>query len=175
MVIDDASSQKPIIQIKRLDLRAFRESDWAEVHEYGSDPLVVRFMNWGPNTEEETRNFIQKSIGYEAENPRMRYSLAIVVREQNRLVGGCGLYLSSIDSRIGWIGYCLNRQFWGQGYATETARSLLEFGFNNVNLHRNICLLRPRKRCFRSRYGKNWDEVRGTFQRECFFQGEMAR
>jgi RimJ/RimL family protein N-acetyltransferase len=107
-----------------------------EVHEYASDPKVVRFMSWGPNTEEQTRNFIQKSIDYQKEKPRVNYSLAVVIRDQNRLIGGCGIYESSIQSREGWIGYCLNRQFWGQGYATEAARSLLEFGFTRLNLHR---------------------------------------
>ncbi|XHH07774.1 MAG: GNAT family N-acetyltransferase [Candidatus Bathyarchaeia archaeon] len=143
MVIANGSSQKPIVQTKRLDLRDFEESDWVAVHEYGSNPHVVRYMDWGPNTEEETHRFIQKSIGYQAESPRIHYPLAIVIREQNRLIGGCGVYVSNIESRIGWIGYCLNQQFWGQGYATETARSLLEFGFNNVNLHRIFAFCDP--------------------------------
>jgi RimJ/RimL family protein N-acetyltransferase len=136
-------TQKCIVQIARLVLREFEAADWVAVHEYGSDPQVVRFMDWGPNTEEETLRFIQKSIGYQMEKPRIHYSLAVVVRDKSRLIGGCGVYVSNIDSREGWIGYCLNRQFWGQGYATETARALLEFGFNNLNLHRIFATCDP--------------------------------
>jgi RimJ/RimL family protein N-acetyltransferase len=132
-----------VIQTLRLELRDFQEADWTEVHEYGSDTQVAHFMNWGPNTEEETHRFIEKSVGYQKEKPRINYSLAIVVRDLNRLIGGCGLYISNIESREGWIGYCLNRQFWGQGYATETARALVEFGFNTLNLHRIFATCEP--------------------------------
>ncbi|MCW4018275.1 MAG: GNAT family N-acetyltransferase [Candidatus Bathyarchaeota archaeon] len=135
--------QKPIIQTSRLELRDFREVDLVEVHEYASDPQVARFMNWGPNTEEEPRGFIQKSIAYQKEKPRVNYPLAVVVREGNKLIGGCGVYESNIKSRVGWIGYCLNRQFWGHGYATETAIALLGFGFTHLNLHRIFATCDP--------------------------------
>ena len=120
----------------RLKLREFQKADWREVHEYASDPQVVRFMSWGPNTEDETRMFIQRSNAYQKEKPRVKYSLAVLIRDGNRLIGGCGIYESNVESREGWIGYCLNRQFWGQGYVTEAARALLKFGFTHLNLHR---------------------------------------
>jgi RimJ/RimL family protein N-acetyltransferase len=132
-----------IAQTVRLELREFQKADWKETHEYASDPQVVHFMSWGPNTEEETRAFIERSIAYQKEKPRVKYSLAIVIRDGNRLIGGCGLYESNFESREGWIGYCLNRQFWGQGYATEAARALLKFGFTDFNLHRIFATCDP--------------------------------
>jgi RimJ/RimL family protein N-acetyltransferase len=66
-----------------------------------------------------------------------------VIRDKNRLIGGCGIYESNVESREGWIGYCLNRQFWSQGYATETAQALLEFGFTHLNLHRIFAICDP--------------------------------
>ena len=136
---------KPLViaQTERLLLREFQRTDWIEVHEYASDPQVVRFMSWGPNTEEETRGFIRRSIAYQKMKPPAKYSLAIVIREGNRLVGGCGAYESNVESHEGWIGYCLNRQFCGQGYATETARALLGFGFTRFNLHRIFATCDP--------------------------------
>ena len=67
-----------IIQTKRLVLRDFNEDDWEAVHEYASDPEVVRYMEWGPNTEEETRNFIKRAISHQNEKPRRNFTLAIV-------------------------------------------------------------------------------------------------
>lgn len=132
-----------VFRTERLVLRDFEETDWEAVHAYASDPEVVRYMNWGPNTEEETKNFIQRAITHQKEQPRRTYTLAMVLKADGRLVGGCGIEVSNPDNREGWIGYCLNRNFWGQGYATETAKVLLEFGFNHLNLHRVFATCEP--------------------------------
>jgi ribosomal-protein-alanine N-acetyltransferase len=68
--------------------------------------------------------------------PRNNYTLAIVVRNENKLIGGCSIDVSNPVNREGWIGYCLNRRFWGKGYATETAGALVDFGFDKLGLHR---------------------------------------
>lgn len=125
-----------VIRTKRLILRDFNETDWQAVHGYASDPEVVRYMDWGPNTEEETKVFIRRSISHQKEKPRRNYTLAIILKAEDRLIGSCGLHVANPDNREGWLGYCLNRHFWGQGYATETAKALLRFGFQQLGLHR---------------------------------------
>jgi ribosomal-protein-alanine N-acetyltransferase len=59
------------------------------------------------------------------------------------LIGACGIYVSNPDGQEGWIGYVFNRNFWGRGYATETAKALLKFGFNQLNLHRIFATCDP--------------------------------
>jgi ribosomal-protein-alanine N-acetyltransferase len=124
------------IRTNRLLLRALQEDDWRAVHRYASDPEVVRYENWGPNTEDETRSFIQRSVSGRKEVPRRDYSLAILLETESELIGSCGIYLTDSGNREGHIGYTLNRKFWRQGYGTETAKALLEFGFGELNLHR---------------------------------------
>ena len=46
--------------------------------------------------------------------------------------------MSDPENRSGWIGYCLNRSFWNQGFATEAAGMLVKFGFAELDLHRII-------------------------------------
>lgn len=132
-----------VIRTKRLVLRDFEEADWEAVHEYASDPEVVRYLAWGPNTEEESKSFIQRALAHQDEKPRRNFTLAIVLKENNILIGGCGIYVSDPDNREGYIGYVLNRYFWGHGYATETAQALLEFGFNQLKLHRIFATCDP--------------------------------
>ena len=127
----------------RLVLREFDELDWQKVHEYASDPEVVRYMEWGPNTQEETRNFIQRAIAYQQEQPRRNYEFAVVLKTGDLLIGSCGIHVSNPDTREGCIGYCFNRHFWGHGYASEAARALLAFGFNRLNLHRIFATCDP--------------------------------
>ncbi len=35
-----------------------------------------------------------------------------------------------------WRGYCFARPAWGQGFATEAARLILDFGFETLGIHR---------------------------------------
>jgi RimJ/RimL family protein N-acetyltransferase len=126
---------RPILTT-RLELREFRQSDWKAVQGYASDSEVVRYMEWGPNTEKDSQDFIKRSIAYKRERPRKNFDLAVVLRRDGTLIGGCGIYLTDPANREGYIGYVFNRKFWGRGYATETARALVEFGFHKLNLHR---------------------------------------
>ncbi len=132
-----------IVRTDRLVLRDLEEMDWRAVHSYASDSEVVRYMDWGPNTEGETKKFIQRAIKGQREQPRKSYELAIVFKEDGGLIGGCGIHLSDPNNREGWIGYCLSRHFWRRGYATEAAGALLRFGFDQLNLHRIFALCDP--------------------------------
>lgn len=132
-----------IINTERLVLREFNEVDWRAVHRYASDPEVVRYMDWGPNTEEETRAFVSRALTHQKEKPRRKYTLAIALKEEPELIGSCDLDVANLENKEGWIGYCLNRQFWGKGYTTETAEALLEFGFQRLGLHRIFATVDP--------------------------------
>jgi ribosomal-protein-alanine N-acetyltransferase len=132
-----------VIHTKRLILREFDETDWQTVQSYASDPEVVHYMDWGPNTQEETKAFISRSISYQKEKPRRKYTLAITLKEENKLIGSCDICVVSSENKEGWIGYCLNRQLWRKGYATETAKALLGFGFQGLGLHRIFATVDP--------------------------------
>ena len=51
--------------------------------------------------------------------------------------------MTSPHNREAFIGYCLSRDSWGQGYATETAKGLLSFGFSQLRLHRIFATCDP--------------------------------
>jgi RimJ/RimL family protein N-acetyltransferase len=125
-----------VISTKRLILRDFVEEDWKSVHDYSSNLDVVRYVDWGPNTEEESKAFIQKALANQKESPRKNFTLAIVFKTTNTILGGCGIYVVNPPNNEGYLGYVLNCNFWGQGYATETAQALLTFGFTQLKLHR---------------------------------------
>lgn len=131
------------IRTERLLLRDLKEDDWQAVHDYASDPEVVRYMGWGPNSKRETKSFVDRALAALRDCPRRDYTLGIVVVASNRLIGGCGIHVSSPENREGWLGYCLNRHFWRRGYATETARGLTEFGFKDLGLHRIFATCDP--------------------------------
>ena len=119
---------------ERLVLREFVRDDFDEVHRYASDPEVVKFMPWGPNTRAETRRFIERNIQAQVVKPRTSYELAITIDDE--LIGGCGLTIHSFSNKNAEIGYCLRRDMWGMGIATEAAGLLIRFGFGELGMHR---------------------------------------
>jgi RimJ/RimL family protein N-acetyltransferase len=131
------------LRLPRLRLREWREDDWPQAHEYASDPEVVRYMDWGPNIEEETRAFIRGAVEARQASPRMHYDLAVALAGSDRVIGGCRLWIESTEHRDASIGYSLARAHWGQGYASELARGLLAFGFETLGLHRIWAIVEP--------------------------------
>jgi len=128
-------------ETKRLIIREFRLEDLVDVHHYSSDPQVTKYMVWGPNTEEETRQFINIAVEQQRQMIRQDFEFAVVLQGTGELIGGCGLHISG--SRQGEIGYCFNHLYWGQGYATEAAGAMLSFGFQQLGLHRIYATCRP--------------------------------
>jgi RimJ/RimL family protein N-acetyltransferase len=121
------------INTKRLMLREITQEDFQGVHEYASDPETVKYMPFGPNTEEETREFIRRNMKQQ-EDPRTEYGFGIILKEEDRFIGACGIHgVTEIQASIGYI---LNRRFWGKGYATEAAKGLVNFIFSELGVHR---------------------------------------
>ena len=111
----------------RLLLRELTETDRDAVHRYAGDPAVTRFMDWGPNRLADTIAFLAEAGGAANALPRVSYSLAVVVRASDELVGAVHLGEVSSAHRRGEMGYVLAAAQWGKGYATEAAAAMLHF------------------------------------------------
>jgi ribosomal-protein-alanine N-acetyltransferase len=120
----------------RLVLRELDANDAPEIQGYAGNVEVVRHLDWGPNSPEDTAQFLATVSVARGAAPRMAYHLAIVLKTGGRLIGGCRIEIRSPAHRSGDLGYVLARHAWGQGYATEATRALLEFGFERLALHR---------------------------------------
>ena len=120
----------------RLLLRDFVEEDWPAAHAYRSDPEVARFMlTHQTERPEQTRAWIDTVIRESRQQPRRRYTLAVVLQADGRVIGEISIGPSATDfpaeGEIGF-GYMLHRDAWGQGYASEAARGIVAFGFETL-------------------------------------------
>ena len=92
-------------------------------------------MIWGPNSEEDTIEFLDDCISNIDKNPRTQYDFAITLKENGKVIGGCGIYLNDglYEGMLGWI---LLKDYWKQGYMTEAGKELVRFAFEDLKLHR---------------------------------------
>jgi RimJ/RimL family protein N-acetyltransferase len=122
------------IETPRLILREFKSEDWERVHLYASQADFSMYEGWGPNSEEDTKKFIADAIGYAQFKPRFKFEFAICLKENGFLIGGGGIRRAAQESQIADIGWGINPDFQNQGYATELARALIKFGFEQLGL-----------------------------------------
>ena len=131
------------IETERLILREIEEDDWESVHRYAREPAVGRFLIWGPNTEQQTKNHVRDLQAFRLEDPRKRAVLGIVIKDSGEFIGGVGLTRLSADASEAEVGYSLHPDHWGRGYATEAARAMIGLGFGEWRLHRVIARCDP--------------------------------
>ena len=124
-----------MLDTPRLLLRDLTDDDFEAVHAYSSDPEVVRYMTWGPNTEQDTLDFIASARSTARADPRRDFELAAVTRGEGRLIGCVGLHVRD-DETAAMLGYCFGREAWGHGYATEAGFAMLGLAFDVLLLHR---------------------------------------
>lgn len=103
--------------------------------EYQSTPGFARFNGWERRSEADARTFITRFIDWQHERPRSRYQLAIQLRSEDKMIGNCGIR-STRDLIDGEMGFELDQDYWGLGYATEAANAMLDFAFSKLRLRR---------------------------------------
>lgn len=122
------------LETQRLFLRDYLEPDWETVHEYGAVPEFSKYEMWGPNSIEDTKNFITDSISKSKKDPRYQFELAVCIKDTNLQIGGCGIRRETESSHVANLGWAINPKFQNKGYATEAACALIGFGFKELKL-----------------------------------------
>lgn len=124
------------LETPRVVLREYSIDDVEDCELYTRDPEVCRYMIWGPNGPGETQAFLEQAVRDRRANERKVYEFALVNRRDGRVAGGVGTRITNLEQREGDIGYVLRRDLWGRGIATEAARTVLDFAFDVLGLHR---------------------------------------
>src|SRR5262245_23516852 len=118
---------------ERLVLREFVESDWEAMLAYENNPLYLRYYEWDKRTKEGAQEFIGWFTAQQQDNPRYKFHLVVTLKDAGRMIGMCGVRKDTFESNKADIGYELNPDYWGKGYATEAARIMLNYGFTHLN------------------------------------------
>jgi len=125
------------LESKRLKLIEVTLDDIEDIHKLHSFPEVDEYNTIGiPANIKETQKLVQSIIETQKTKDRKSYEWKIVIKESGVFIGLTGMRLSADKFKLGEIYYKLLPSHWGQGYATETAKTLIKSGFNVFQLHK---------------------------------------
>lgn len=117
---------------ERLLYRELLPSDAEAMFEMDNNPEVHRYLGGKPTQSiEETRKIIEYVRQQYIDNGIGRF--AAILKETNEWIGWVGLKLErNVNGHETFydIGYRLRPEFWGKGYATESAIAFVAYGFN---------------------------------------------
>jgi len=125
------------IHSERLQLIEITWEDLDNIHWLHSFPEVDEYNTLGiPDNKEVTRGIMQPTIEDQESEKRKEYQWSIRKNNDLEFIGLAGMRVFEERFRMGEIFYKLAPPFWGAGYATESAKALLKFGFESLHLHR---------------------------------------
>ena len=125
---------------ERLILRRFNDADLSPFLAYLNDPLVARYQSWESYTAEAAQAAIDVQRNLEPGVPGKWFTFALELKETGALVGHVALSVREESGQQAEIGFTLARAFHGQGLACEAARRVLDYAFDELDLHRVIAV-----------------------------------
>ncbi|KFC20400.1 GNAT family N-acetyltransferase [Chryseobacterium sp. FH1] len=125
----------PIIT-ERLILRKLTKDDVDNIFLLDSNPDVMKYVGVPPSiSKEQSEKMIENILNQYEKNGTGR--LAVIEKETNKFIGWSGIKLLTEEvngfKNIYELGYRFLPEFWGKGYATESAKASLDLGFNQLN------------------------------------------
>ncbi|MEP6598957.1 MAG: GNAT family N-acetyltransferase [Actinomycetota bacterium] len=133
------------VRTERLLLRPLTAADTAGLLAYRSREDVCRWVPFSPMTAAEIADRLATVwSGTELVDEGQSLTLGVELAGSGELLGDVVLFWHSREHSGGEIGYVLNPEFGGKGYATEAVRGVLQLGFDELGLHRIIARIDAR-------------------------------
>lgn len=157
-----------ILRTDRLVLRRLRRDDAEVVAAYRNDPEIARYQGWDvPCTVEDVADWIGSFMEEPWPSPGSAINVAIDL--DGTLIGDVAVGWGATYAEA-WIGFTLQREHHGRGYATEAAGAVVERllteGSERITASvdpENVASVRVLERLGFRRTGSTRSEVRGEW------------
>ena len=120
------------IRTERLLIKTPEIDDKFELTQLINDKDVIKWLSEipFPYTLNHAEEFIERS----RERVLKQESYNFMIFQDKKMIGGIGL--SEFNNKSCQVGYWLGKKYWGNGFATEALKSILDFGFDQLNLEK---------------------------------------
>lgn len=114
------------LETSRLVLRKFDENDYIQMYDnWASDEKVIKFVSFNKHKNyDETRELLKKWI---SEYDNCSFSWVVEIKDTHEIIGNISVVEISKKHNNCELGYVYGSKFWGNGYATEALKKVLEY------------------------------------------------
>lgn len=115
------------IETDRMVIRDFIMDDLNDMHDIFGDDETMK--NCEPAyTIYKTADFLQTFC------IERRGAVAAVHKDTGKVIGY--ILFNEYDEEVYEIGWIYNKDYWRQGYAFESCKAVIDYAFNNMNVHK---------------------------------------
>jgi RimJ/RimL family protein N-acetyltransferase len=116
-------------------LRRLAVSDLPLFQAYRNDPLIARYQDWWPKSDEEASAFLTRMNATPLLQPGKWSQIGIADPDGLGLIGDIGLFLAG-EGHEAEIGFALRRESQGRGMGAAAVREAIDLVFEQTNAGR---------------------------------------
>ena len=121
---------------KKVYLTTVEEENLEQMREWRNEPGLRRYFR----EYREISRTMQKKWFEKINNDNNQVNFEIHDAVTGKIIGHCGLYYINWVSRTGEFGiYIGDKEYRSGGYGSDTLRTLVKYGFEDLNLNRIWC------------------------------------
>ena len=158
------------LQGKTTCLRDMTVDDLDAVEIIAGDDRVTRWLSFESRDRDGCRAMLTAAMRNAQADPRTEYYLAITARESEGMIGFARLALGGV--KAGKLGYAVNADHWGKGYAQDAVATLVDFGFRSLDLHRITAATGPENAASRAVLNRLGFTCEGRLRSHVFTNGQ---
>ncbi len=153
------------LETARLIIRPMQEKDLSSIHEILSDKETMTYFVEGTYSLDKVKEILNRN------NKETRH-FTVMLKGSYRVIGKLSFHKWGMKDtyEIGWI---FSKNATQQGYATEAAKSMLNYGFNELNLHRIIATCQPENIASKRVCEKLNMRLEGTFKNCIYYKDDI--
>ena len=122
---------------ERLTLEPISLEHLKATYRYSSDPENTRLMMFLPyDSIEETEDYIRQCVEMWSSDAPEFLEFAVMCSDEH--IGRVTLYL--LEPGLGELGWILDKRYWGNGYAAEAIRAVMDYGKRERGIRRFIAM-----------------------------------
>jgi [ribosomal protein S5]-alanine N-acetyltransferase len=123
------------IETERTILRNLTSNDAEDFYALNFDTEVLKYT--GDKPFENIQTAKDYLINYDQYEKYGVGRLAVIEKATSKFIGWCGLKYNPDKDEYD-IGFRFYRDYWNKGFATETARRCLDYGFKDLGIQRIV-------------------------------------